>query len=76
MKRHTVHHVILTITLISLALGLVGLGYASLSNPPQKVYAQAGDPLPEISLIQVAEGLARPVNISHAGDGSGRLFII
>jgi glucose/arabinose dehydrogenase len=27
-------------------------------------------------LIKVAEGLARPVNISHAGDGSGRLFII
>lgn len=56
-----------------------GRGWLRLHRPLQtanRVYAQARDPLPETSLTQVAEGLARPVNISHAGDGSGRLFII
>jgi glucose/arabinose dehydrogenase len=76
MKTNTYHHAILSIALILFALSTFALGYISLSNPPEMVYAQAHDPLPEISLIQVAEGLARPVNISHAGDGSGRLFII
>ena len=31
--------------------------------------------LPEISLTPVASGLVRPVHITHAGDGSERLFI-
>ena len=31
---------------------------------------------PQISLIRVLRGLTRPVHIHHAGDGSGRLFIV
>lgn len=57
-------------------LGMVGSNQTDLIILPNKVYAQARDPLPEISLTRVAEGLARPVNISHAGDGSSRPFII
>jgi len=77
MKRYTFRPMILPIALIMFALGMVGLGYPpGLSKPPNIVYAQARATLPEIGLIKAAEGLARPVNISHAGDGSGRLFII
>src|SRR4051794_28506515 len=31
---------------------------------------------PQIQLVQVATGLVDPVNITNAGDGSGRLFVI
>jgi glucose/arabinose dehydrogenase len=31
---------------------------------------------PAISLVQIITGLSQPVQITHAGDGSGRLFII
>ena len=32
--------------------------------------------LPQFSLDKVAEGLALPVQVTHAGDGSGRLFVV
>lgn len=31
---------------------------------------------PKIDLIQVVSGLASPVDVTHAGDGSGRLFVV
>jgi len=31
---------------------------------------------PQIQLVQVATGLVDPVNITNAGDGSGRLFVV
>jgi glucose/arabinose dehydrogenase len=31
---------------------------------------------PAVALVQVAAGFASPVHITHAGDGSGRLFIV
>jgi glucose/arabinose dehydrogenase len=31
---------------------------------------------PNVALVQVAAGLVSPVHITHAGDGSGRLFIV
>ena len=31
---------------------------------------------PSISLVQVITGLSQPLHIAHAGDGSGRLFIV
>jgi glucose/arabinose dehydrogenase len=41
------------------------------------VIADAGVPVPpEIELIQVATGLSSPVNLTHADDGSGRIFIV
>jgi len=39
-------------------------------------FAQDNIELPEVSLTQVAAGLARPVHVTHAGDGSGRIFIV
>ncbi len=76
MKNHTYHHVLLPIALFLFVLGMVGFSFTGVPKSPSKVYAQAPNPLPEISLLQIAEGLVRPVNISHAGDGSGRLFIV
>lgn len=31
---------------------------------------------PEIALVKVAEGFNDPVNVTNAGDGSGRLFVV
>jgi glucose/arabinose dehydrogenase len=31
---------------------------------------------PQVQLVQVATGLVDPVNVTHAGDGSGRLFVV
>src|SRR3990170_4952287 len=33
-------------------------------------------PLPAVALRQVADGLTNPVHLTHAGDRSGRLFIV
>lgn len=30
----------------------------------------------QIDLIEVADGFAKPVQVTHAGDGSGRLFVV
>lgn len=31
---------------------------------------------PAIELVKVADGLTQPVNVTHAGDGSGRVFVV
>jgi glucose/arabinose dehydrogenase/plastocyanin len=31
---------------------------------------------PQVQLVQVADGLIDPINVTNAGDGSGRLFVI
>lgn len=33
-------------------------------------------PIPDISMQQVVTGLSSPVHVTHAGDGSGRLFVV
>jgi len=38
--------------------------------------APAGANAPQFGLQQIAEGVASPVAFAHAGDGSGRLFIV
>ena len=43
------------------------------STPPPAV---TPGPLPAITLELVVDGLERPTFVTHAGDGSGRLFII
>jgi len=40
----------------------------------QRCFAQSGGG-PQISLVQVASGLNRPVHITNANDGSGRIFV-
>jgi glucose/arabinose dehydrogenase/uncharacterized cupredoxin-like copper-binding protein len=47
--------------------------------PPIADVAQPGGSLPgnpQIQLVQVASGLADPINVAAAPDGSGRLFIV
>lgn len=34
------------------------------------------DPWPHVSLVPVVAGLSHPVQITHAGDGSGRIFAV
>ena len=55
------------VVLLGLALGVGLLGGRMSAAPP-------GDPL-VISLQPIATGLANPVGVTHAGDGSARLFI-
>jgi hypothetical protein len=31
---------------------------------------------PEIALVKVADGFNDPVNVTNAGDGSGRIFVV
>jgi glucose/arabinose dehydrogenase len=45
------------------------------ADPGRVPFAQAGEwPLP--AFIPVADGLSRPVHVTHAGDGSGRIFVV
>ena len=53
-------------TLMGLLLSQTGLSTECLE----------GDTIPEIQLQAVVSGLEEPVAISHAGDGSGRLFVL
>jgi glucose/arabinose dehydrogenase len=34
------------------------------------------DPLPAVRLVPIADGFTRPLHVTHAGDGSNRLFIL
>jgi hypothetical protein len=38
--------------------------------------AAGGSPATKVGLEQLAIGLDRPVYLTHAGDGSGRLFVV
>jgi glucose/arabinose dehydrogenase len=40
------------------------------------VTAPPPGPLPQISLVVVAGGFVSPVHVTHAGDGSGRIFVV
>ena len=40
------------------------------------VTAPPPGPLPQISLAVVAGGFVSPVHVTHAGDGSGRIFVV
>jgi glucose/arabinose dehydrogenase len=61
---------------IVILLGLVGMMVFALTASRRSAFAQDNIDMPDISLTQVAAGLARPVHVTHADDGSGRLFIV
>ncbi|HEV2528249.1 MAG TPA: PQQ-dependent sugar dehydrogenase [Thermomicrobiales bacterium] len=72
-------------SLVVALLGQVALtqGAQDTATPPPAPSvmdaALPGDSLPgepEVQLVQVATGLADPVNVASANDGSGRLFIV
>jgi glucose/arabinose dehydrogenase len=46
------------------------------SLPPSVCNTQSNDATPRIELEPVASGLTAPVLLTHAGDGSGRLFVV
>lgn len=61
---------------LSLAAGLGLLAWSGLTGPTQKAAAQGGLTWPEISLVEITAGLNLPVHLTHAGDGSGRIFVV
>jgi len=49
------------------------------TQPPATPVPSAPQPSsrpPQIALQQIADGFDRPLHITHAGDGSGRLFVV
>lgn len=46
------------------------------SPPVGPATAQANFTWPEISMVKIAGGFTRPLHIAHAGDESGRLFVV
>ena len=56
---------------------LGGLLSVSLTGGISSAPISAGPPLPAIALEPViVEGLRHPLYVTHAGDGSGRLFVV
>ncbi|MBF8259633.1 MAG: hypothetical protein HW377_2007, partial [Actinobacteria bacterium] len=60
-------------TLIAIA-GCSGGGGTPSAGGPLPAPVPAG--WPQISLSRVAGGFAQPVHVAHAGDGSGRIFVV
>jgi uncharacterized repeat protein (TIGR01451 family) len=59
----------------SLAKGPVGADKITAANPANPE-GQVGAASITISLVQIASNLAQPIQVTHAGDGSGRLFVV
>ncbi|MDR7518816.1 MAG: PQQ-dependent sugar dehydrogenase, partial [Armatimonadota bacterium] len=57
-------------------LGIAATRPAAAGGVPCDVCRPAAPTPPRIRLEQVAEGLASPVYLTHAGDRSGRLFLV
>jgi glucose/arabinose dehydrogenase len=58
------------------ALGLVAAAVTGLAYAGRPAGPLAAAPLPQVALRRVLAGLAQPVYVTHAGDGSGRLFVV
>lgn len=71
-----------TIPLLLIAFALTVVSPVSTGAPVPKTVdevAQVGGKLPggpKIQLVKVADGLYDPINVTNAGDGSGRLFVV
>jgi hypothetical protein len=63
---------------LALCLGLIGLfaGGQRFAERSAAAATAASVVWPQIILTQVTSGLSQPVHITHAGDGSGRLFVV
>lgn len=66
----------LQVVLILLVIGLLTLTVSFIANRSVPAKAQTESSGLKIGLSQVAEGLDRPVSMTSADDGSGRLFIV
>lgn len=58
---------------ISILVGLAVLLFLFFQHP---VSAQETNVLPEVTLSRVGSGFTRPLFVTHAGDGIGRLFVV
>ncbi|GAB4411226.1 MAG: PQQ-dependent sugar dehydrogenase [Anaerolineae bacterium] len=67
--RHTKYLLSLVVLLVSAALTF-GPGVES------RLYRVAAQEAPAFQLVTMAEGFRRPLLVTHAGDGSGRLFVL
>lgn len=56
--------------------GVVAAFVSLLLFPPARAHGQTDAIFPRISLVTQATGLAQPVQVTHAGDGSGILFVV
>jgi len=54
-------------------LALAGCSGGSSSSPALEPVSAGW---PQISLSRVAGGFVQPVHVTHAGDGSGRIFVV
>lgn len=63
---------------IPLLIGLITLLIAAglIFSPANQAGAQSANAWPQISLVEIASGFNRPLHIAHAGDGSGRIFVV
>ncbi|MCA9902330.1 MAG: PQQ-dependent sugar dehydrogenase, partial [Anaerolineae bacterium] len=52
------------------------LGCLLLSIPLFTALAQSDVALPNVEMTEIARGFSRPLFVTHAGDGSGRLFVV
>lgn len=53
-----------------------GFGLLLVARPPTPCAGESRSGFPPLALAPVAQGLEDPVQLTHAGDGSGRLFIV
>ncbi len=60
------------VLLVLLAVGLIAWPPSAMQSPA----SPSAVDWPQIRLVPYAGGLASPVHITHAGDGSGRLFVV
>jgi glucose/arabinose dehydrogenase len=67
------HAILWVFFLLLLALALVGRGQ---SDTGESASAQGTVAWPGIALTHVVGGLSQPLHATHAGDGSGRLFVV
>jgi glucose/arabinose dehydrogenase len=68
----------LALLLVALLFGCGSSGAAGVGSQasPAAPLAQTGSGLPHVRFTQFASGFTQPVYLTHAGDGSGRLFVV
>jgi glucose/arabinose dehydrogenase len=64
------------IVLVALLVAVLP-GVSALAQGGEPVTTRSAPPVPAgVQLVSVADGLDRPLYVTHAGDGSGRLFVL
>jgi hypothetical protein len=64
-------------TIIAAMLLGLALGVAAYGQESEPITTRSAAPDPEqYQFVEVVGGLTRPLYVTHAGDGSGRLFVV